>query len=297
MTRILSMLAAAGALALAGCETVDTAAPEPGLPAEAEASLERVLAAQEETSQARYGARRPGETIAFFEIEPGMTVVEALPGGGWYSKILIPYLGPEGELIAAHYPDEIWPAILPPNMQDGIDGFISRADAWAEGAREWYGPDGADVQQFKMTDGQAAENAGTADAVLFIRALHNLNRAEGELGTLSGAISDAYTVLKPGGIVGVVQHRAPEANSDDWSVGGAGYLKQSYVIASFEAAGFELDAASELNANPLDTPSEEDIVWRLPPSLATTEEGTPEQAVFAAIGESDRMTLRFRKPG
>ncbi|MEL6752848.1 MAG: methyltransferase, partial [Pseudomonadota bacterium] len=246
--------------------------------------------------KARYDARNPVETLAFFEVEPGMTVVEALPGGGWYSKILIPYLGPDGQLIGAHYPDAIWAVILPPAMQDGIPEFIARADGWAGRARDWYGDEGADIQQFKLADGQADENAGTADVVLFIRALHNLNRAEDQLSTMSGSVSDAYTLLKPGGIVGVVQHRAPEDNADAWASGGAGYLKQSAVIEAFEAAGFELVATSEINANPLDTPTEQDIVWRLPPSLNGTEEGTPERAAVMAIGESDRMTLKFRKP-
>lgn len=291
------MLAAGAAIALAACQTATQVQEPQGLSAESMAALDAALAAQPDEAKARYGARNPGETLAFFEIEPGMTVVEALPGGGWYSKILIPYLGPEGQLIGAHYPDAIWPVLFGADADpERIAGFISRADGWAAGAREWYGEDGADIQQYKMTDGQVAENAGTVDAVLFIRALHNLSRAESEMGTLSGAISEAYDLLKPGGVVGVVQHRGPEGNSDEWARGNAGYLKQSAVIAAFEAAGFELDATSEINANPLDMPGEDDIVWRLPPSTATTEEGTPERAAVDAIGESDRMTLRFRKP-
>ncbi|MEM1150158.1 MAG: methyltransferase [Pseudomonadota bacterium] len=294
----MSMLFSAGAaIVLAACQTVAPKDQPEGLSADAVAALDAALQAQTDEAKARYGARNPSETIAFFEIEPGMTVVEALPGGGWYSKILIPYLGPEGELIAAHYPDALWPALFGENADpERVAGFIARADGWAEGAREWYGDEGASVQQYKMTDGQVAENAGTVDAVLFIRALHNLNRTESEMGVMSGALEEAFMLLKPGGVIGVVQHRGPEGNSDEWAVGNAGYLKQSDVIATFEAAGFELDATSEINANPLDVPSNEDIVWRLKPSLGTTEEGTPERAALEAIGESDRMTLRFRKP-
>jgi len=297
MKSISLALASVAAIALAGCEAMQVGGDPAGISAEATASLSTVLEAQPDEAKARYDARNPAQTLAFFEIEPGMTVVEALPGGGWYSKVLIPYLGPEGQLIGAHYPDAIWPVLFGENADpERIAGFIARADGWAAGAREWYGDEGAAIDQYKMTDGQVSENAGTVDAVLFIRAMHNLSRAESEMGVMSGAIAEAYDLLKPGGVVGVVQHRGPEGNSDEWAVGNAGYLKQSAVIAAFEAAGFELDATSEINANPLDMPSEQDVVWRLPPSRATTEEGTPERAAIDAIGESDRMTLRFRKP-
>ena len=297
MKSISLALASVAAIALAGCEAMPVGEGPAGISAEATASLSTVLEAQPDEAKARYGARNPAQTLAFFEIEPGMTVVEALPGGGWYSKILIPYLGPEGQLIGAHYPDAIWPVLFGENADpERIAGFVARADGWAAGAREWYGDEGAAIDQFKMTDGQVSENAGAVDAVLFIRAMHNLSRAESEIGVMSGAIAEAYDLLKPGGVVGVVQHRGPEGNSDEWAVGNAGYLKQSAVIAAFETAGFELDATSEINANPLDVPGEQDVVWRLPPSRATTEEGTLERAAVDAIGESDRMTLRFRKP-
>ena len=134
-------------------------------------------------------------------------------------------------------------------------------------------------------------------AVLFIRALHNLNRfSAGETDYMGDTLAETYRILKPGGIVGVVQHSAPDANNDDWANGSNGYLKTSAVVAAFEAAGFELEASSDVNANPADVPSEEDFVWRLPPTLAGTEEGTPERDANAAIGESNRMTLKFRKP-
>ena len=102
--------------------------------------------------------------------------------------------------------------------------------------------------------------------------------------------------MKPGGIVGVVQHSGPESNSDEWATGANGYLKESAVIAAFEEAGFELAATSDINANEADVPSNEAFVWRLPPSLSGTEEGTPERAEMEAIGESNRMTLKFKKP-
>ncbi|MEO0467227.1 MAG: methyltransferase [Pseudomonadota bacterium] len=297
MKFLFSALAAASVVALAGCTTAPVESEAPSLSVEQTSALDAVLAAQPEDAQTRYDARNPAETLAFFGIEPGMTVVEVLPGGGWYSKILIPYLGPEGQLIAAHYPDEIWPALFGEDADpERINAVIARADGWAAGAREWYGEDGADIQQYKMTDGQAAENPSSVDAALFVRALHNLHRSEAQLGLFTEAIAETYDLVKPGGVVGVVQHSGPETNSDEWADGNAGYLKQSRLIAAFEAAGFVLEATSDINANPADVPSEDDFVWRLPPSTATSEEGTPERAAFEAIGESNRMTLLFRKP-
>ncbi len=135
------------------------------------------------------------------------------------------------------------------------------------------------------------------DAVLFIRALHNLNRfTDEESPYMSDTLAETFRVLKPGGIAGVVQHSGPETNSDDWANGSNGYLKKSAVIAAFEAAGFEYVGSSDINANAADVPSEEEFVWRLPPSRSGTEEGSPERAAYDAIGESNRMTLKFRKP-
>jgi len=103
-------------------------------------------------------------------------------------------------------------------------------------------------------------------------------------------------VLKPGGTMGVVQHHAREDMSDEFADGSHGYLKKSFVIAAAEQAGFEFVAESDINANPNDQPGEEDIVWRLPPSFATSAEDPELKAKLAAVGESNRMTLKFRKP-
>ena len=258
-----------------------------------QATLATVLAAQPDTVQARYGARNPAETMAFFGIEPGMTVAEALPGGGWYSKILISYLGEEGTLIGAHYPDNLWPM-----FGFGEEWAAGRGEAtanWPTQAAEW-GVDGAAIGSTVLT-AMPEDASGQVDAVLFIRALHNLNRFTSEENDFMGdTLAETYRVLKPGGVVGVVQHSGPEGNSDEWATGANGYLKESAVIAAFEAAGFELAASSDINANADDVPSNEDFVWRLPPSLSGTEDGTPERAAMEAIGESNRMTLKFVKP-
>ena len=321
MRTISIFLASASVLALAACETVSDApeveaeavaddvveAVEVDIEVEVEQTvsetvdmptnaerLQAILDAQPEDVQARYGARNPAETLAFFGVEPGMVVVEALPGGGWYSKILMPYLGSEGALVGAQYPDEIWAKILPPGNEDRIQGFIDRSAGWKDTALEWVGDDGPEVHSYQMTK-LGRENTEDADAFLFIRALHNLNRTEESDGYLSKTVAEAYRALRPGGLVGVVQHRAPEENSDEWASGGNGYLKQSYVISVFEEAGFVLADTSEINANSADQPTEDDFVWRLPPTRAGAE--TEEaRAIVDAIGESDRMTLKFLKP-
>ena len=113
---------------------------------------------------------------------------------------------------------------------------------------------------------------------------------------LTKALEDIKKLLKPGGIVGVEQHRAPEGSSAAWATGDNGYVKQSAVIAAFETAGFELVDKSEINANPKDQPTEKDFVWRLPPTLATSQKDEELKAKMLAIGESDRMMLKFRKP-
>ncbi len=260
----------------------------------AEAKLAAILEAQPDEVKARYDARNPAETLAFFGIEPGMKVAEALPGGGWYSKILLPYLGEEGALVGAHYPDALWSL-----FGFGDEWAATRVEGtanWPNQAAEWGIEGSAKVKSFQLTK-MPEEASGKLDAVLFIRALHNLNRfSAGDTDYMGDTLAETYRVLKPGGIVGVVQHRAPDENSDAWADGSNGYLKEAAVIAAFEAAGFELADSSDLNANPADVPTEEEFVWRLPPVLVGTEEDTPERAAYEAVGESNRMTLKFRKP-
>jgi len=261
-----------------------------------EQRLTAVLAGLAEDHQQRHDARNPAETLLFFGIEPGMTVIEALPSSGWYSRVLLPYLGEEGTLVGANYPAELFE-----NFGFATEEFMANLATWIEDfpsdAAEWCSGDCASVEAFFLGD-LPAEQEGTADAVLFIRALHNMARFqnEGVDDFLDEGLADAYAALKPGGVLGIVQHAAPDDAGDGWTTGAAGYLKQAFVIERAEAAGFEFEAASDINANPADQPVEGDVVWRLPPSLGTTEEGSEERAELAAIGESNRMTLKFRKP-
>lgn len=254
--------------------------------------LDAVLAAQSDADKARYIARHPKEMLEFFEVKPGMTVVDTLPGDVWYAGILMDYLGSQGKVIAADYSREMWQL---------FGEHSPKPEETAKWAEEFNGKlaakRGSDdaavvaVHYSEIPD----ELAGTADVILVSRAIHHWMRLEDKGQWMSKALADMSKLLKPAGIVGVEAHRAPQASSDAWANGDQGYVKQSAVIAAFEKAGFELVEASEINANPKDQPTAKDSVWRLPPTLDTSENDPELKAKMEAIGESDRMTLKFRK--
>lgn len=241
--------------------------------------------------KARYEARNPVETLEFFGIKPGHTVVEALPGGGWYSKILLPYLGANGRLIAVDYSVDMWPLF----GGFATPEFIEQRKAWpaqfAVDAKTWGGANGAKGEAYTFAN-MPAELTGKVDAVLFIRALHNLARFDAQGNYFKQAMAESHRVLKPGGVVGIVQHAIAEDKPDAWADGSRGYLKRSYLISAMTAAGFQFVAESDVNKNPKDDPQGDDNVWRLAPSLSGTEE---QKAKNAVIGESNRVTLLFRK--
>ncbi len=299
MLRIAAILLAFG---LAACqpatesatESTPESATETAAPAVEVDRLSAVLDRQAEDVQARYEYRHPKATLEFFGIEPGMTVVEGLPGRGWYTKILLPYLGKEGHLIGANYAMDMWP-----NFAFANEEFLKTQSTWVTdwpvGAEDWRDDDSATVAAFNF--GAMPESvAGTADVVLLARVLHNLANFEEEGGFLTAALADCFAALKPGGTLGVVQHQARDEMSDEFADGSHGYLKKSFVIAVAEQAGFEFVAESDINMNPDDQPGAEDVVWRLPPSFGTSQDNPELQAEMRAIGESNRMTLRFRKP-
>ena len=241
--------------------------------------------------KARYQYRHPVETLAFLGIKPGDTVVEILPGEGWYSKILMPYLGPKGRLIGVDYSVDMWP-----NFGDfATPEFIAKRQQWPEqwqrDAKGWGGNNGATASAYTFTT--LPENlTGQVDMVLFVRALHNLARFESQGQYLTRAMAQTRRVLKPGGYVGIVQHAIAEDKPDAWAKGDGGYLKRSFLVATMEQQGFELVAESDINHNSLDNPGAGDTVWRLPPSLRTDED---KKAAMQSIGESHRVTLLFRK--
>jgi predicted methyltransferase len=258
------------------------------------AKLATILDAQSDKAKARFEARNPQATLEFFGITPGMTVVDVLPGGGWYSKILIPYLGDDGHMIGVDYSLDMWPEFGGFADAEFIEKKKTWATEWVEGAQAWRAGSEGQISAFTF-GGRDTAMDGKADAALFIRAMHNLSRFEEKGGYMTQALADTHALLKPGGIVGVVQHEGPEENTDEWAIGSNGYLKKSKVIAAFEAAGFELIKDSDINENLKDVPSNEDIVWRLPPSMSTSREDAELRAKMQEIGESNRMTLLFKK--
>ncbi len=269
--------------------------PEPPVaePPAAGAALDAVLAKQPDDVKSRYPQRHPKEMMEFFGVQPGMTVVDTLPGPVWWTGILLDYLGPNGKVIDADYSPEMWTKFGdyspdPAAKKTWVSDTVAKLNAGR-------GPESAQVgaiQYGSVPDDQA----GTVDVILVCRAMHHLMRLEADGKYLTQALADMKKLLKPGGIVGVEQHRAPESHADASTKGDRGYLEQSAVIAAFQAGGFELVDKSEINANPKDQPSETDVVWRLPPTLATSKDNPELKAQMEAIGETDRMTLKFRKP-
>lgn len=253
------------------------------------ADLDSIIVGRSDADQARDQYRHPIRTLSFFEIEPGMTVVETLPGRGWYTRILVPYIGSGGRLFGANYEIDLFKRMFGERWESRRSGIERWPQTFPAEAAS-YSDRPPETGAFII--GQAPEDlTGKVDRILYIRSLHHLNRFDRSI--LDGAAAEAFALLKADGIVGVVQHRAPESNDEEWANGSQGYLKQTRVIEAFEGAGFDLAATSEINANPKDMPTESDRVWRLPPSLRA--EGAAREANLA-IGESDRMTLKFVKP-
>lgn len=221
---------------------------------------------------ARDKYRHPTETLAFFGIRPDMTVVDVLPGGGWYSEILAPMLQADGRYIAAAPPSG--------SGRDSFDAMIARDPAR-------YGK--VVVTSLDPKVPSAIAPPGTADAVLIFREVHNFLTPDGAVA--KQAFADCYTALKPGGVLGIEDHRLPEDRPADQE-GKSGYLKTSTVIRLATAAGFKFAGQSEVNANPKDKADYPDGVWTLPPVLTLKDK---DRDKYLAIGESDRMTLKFFK--
>jgi predicted methyltransferase len=221
--------------------------------------------------------RHPQETLRFFGLSPTMTVVEYAPGEGWYTEILAPVLSKAGKLYLPTT-DPNGPA----DQQSTLGG--QRLKALLDSSPEIYGnvkPIVVDNQAPKLGLDKAA------DLVLLIREVHGYYNQK----TLSAWLAEAWKALKPNGVLGVVQHRAAVgSNPEDTAKNG--YVAEAWVIQQVEAAGFKLAAKSEINANPRDTKDYPQGVWSLPP---TYREGDMNRAKYAAIGESDRMTLKFVK--
>ena len=244
-----------------------------------------IIAGRSDAAKARDAYRHPAETLQLFGIKEGMTVIDALPGS-WYGDILAPLLGPEGKYIGAAYGEWFYRNRFGDDYAERWDGAQSFLTEWPESAAAYGDGENGPATEAYFFPGLPSSLDGSVDAALFFRALHHTNRYDPAVLDMTAA--DAFRVLKSGGIVGIVQHRAPEEADDVWADGDNGYLKQRRVIEAFKGAGFVLENASEINANRKDQPTTDDAVWRLPPSSDKPE--------AVAIGESDRMTLVFRKP-
>ncbi|MEL7198237.1 MAG: methyltransferase [Pseudomonadota bacterium] len=279
-------IAFVSAFALAACAPQDATSEETVDEASAEnAKLAEVLAADlRAEDRERDAFRNPSETLSFFEVEPSHTVIEYAPGGGWYTRILAPLVSDEGQYIGVGFAPEAGAALgdeFVAQVREGGENF-STNQSEATGIA-------AEKLPFYFGNAIPDEVNGTVDRVLVFRMMHNLKR----WGIADGEAESWLAALKPGGMLGVVQHRAKSDAPDEYVDGNNGYLKQDEMIAFFEGKGFELVETSEINANPDDTADYEKGVWTLPPSFA---EGDVDREKYAEIGESDRMTLLFKKP-
>ena len=225
----------------------------------------------------RDGQRHPIETLEFFGLKPTSTVFEYGPGGGWYTELLAPTLAKKGKLVINNG-DPKGPAT------ERSTFYAQRTLGLLETSPELYGK-----VQTVVVDGKAPKLGldGTLDLALVIRGLHGMVNSD----TLGPWLAEIHTALKPKGTLAIEQHRAKEG-SDPKESSKKGYLPEKWVIETIEAAGFKLAGKSEINANPKDTKDYPEGVWALPPTL---ERGDKDKAALQAIGESDRMTLKFTK--
>jgi predicted methyltransferase len=290
------LLLGAGASALlAGCggdqdKAGQTAAKAASKAAEADARTVDTIADavagdwRPPADKARDRWRHPAESLAFWGLTPGMTVVEFWPGAGWYTDIIAPFLAAtKGRLYAA-------------NLQPTDPATVDVIEAYRRKLTDnpkIYGH--VEITAFGPTSGPVAP-AGGADMVLFLRNLHNWMAA----GIADKAFKDAFAALKPGGVLGIEEHRgAPGAVQDPLAADG--YVQEDYVVQLAKEAGFLLVAASEINANPKDDRKHPFGVWTLPPTRLSAPRGDPakpgfDHTKYDAVGESDRMTLKLVKP-
>ena len=234
-------------------------------------------------NKARDRYRHPKETLEFFGLRPEMTVVEIWPGGGWYTDILAPVLRDRGKLYAALYGEK--PPF--PYQTREMESFRAKLAS----APAVYGD--VTITALGFSNELTVAPAGSADLVVTFRNVHNwVAPGYGPPNSPELAFKAFFAALKPGGVLGVVDHRWPDRATEDAQARN-GYISEERVIGLAEAAGFELAGRSDINRNPLDTHDHPEGVWTLPPDLAL---GDRDRDKYLGIGESDRFTLKFVKP-
>ena len=260
-------------IAIVGCSGTTTRTDS-----ESSAALQRVIAGdhRSQANRARDAHRHPRQTLDFFGIQPDWTVVEVWPGGGWYTEILAPFLRERGRLYAAQ---------LDSAAGDYARGIVEGYRAKLASRRDLY--DRVTVTTLAAGTKEPIAPAESADLIVSFRNLHNWMM----FGTEREALAQMHAALKANGILGIVEHRG-DANIPQDPKALSGYVNETFAIELIESAGFELVERSEVNANPKDTKNYEKGVWTLPPTFAA---GDQDRARYAAIGESDRFTLKFRK--
>jgi predicted methyltransferase len=269
---------------LAACATGPAGrdlAPPPETDAATLATLDRVIAGDHRppANRARDVWRHPKQTLQFFGLRQDMTVLEIWPGGGgWYTEILAPVLRERGRYIAAGFDPNTDSQYQQSGIRDFAAKLATRPDVY----------DRVTVTALQHPGAMNPVPDGSVDMVLTFRNLHNWMARD----AAEPMLAAMYRALKPGGILGLVEHRGDPALPQDPRAK-SGYVRADYVIALARAAGFELLGESDINANPKDSKDHPNGVWSLPP---TFRGGDVDRERFAAIGESDRMTLRFRKP-
>ncbi len=222
--------------------------------------------------------RHPQQTLEFFEVKDNMTVVEVWPGEGWYTEILAPYLKNRGKLVAAHFSADAEQPYFKKNLHDFVNKIKSQPKV--------YGKVELTVLQPPLLLQIAPD--GSADRVLTFRNVHNWMKND----QAAAVFNAMYKALKPGGILGIVEHRNSILKQQDTKAA-SGYVSEDYVIALARNAGFEFLAKSEINANSKDTKDYPEGAWTLPPALKLKDK---DRKKYQAIGESDRMTIKFIKP-
>lgn len=264
--------------------TGPTRAVEAQLDAATGAALDAAINGEHRSAEnkARDRYRRPRETLAFFGFRSDMTVVEIWPGGGWYTEILAPALKENGKLYAAQY------SANPPfaYQRRYYGSFLTKLGNTPDVYRDVV------ITTLDFPYHLEIAPPESADLVVTFRNVHNWVGRGYDRDTARLGYRAMYDALKPGGILGIVDHRWPDPkNEDPYSENG--YISEQRIIAAAEEAGFQLAARSDLNRNPKDTHDHPEGVWTLPPSFAL---GDTDRDSYAAIGESDRLTLKFVKP-